>query len=234
MAFLKLGLGPFGIGGVRARDRDDMPNCTGGRSRHGTESAEPGSHEGRASGMALLLGEGTCTEQERTGLTGCCLKCLSGGVLGRAWSGATGTGLGPAGEWLMAKCLARGVKLNRGAWPGRRQSLDSGPDEASTTINVISAVGWFSGPSQPASADSAGKTTSQNQNLDPRERSRWPLYFVAITLIPTRRVCWEEQPWRRRIPPQLQLPAPRSSSGQKRSSRDRGRRNGHDRSDANY
>ena len=85
----------------------------------------------------------------RTGADGVdgCLKCSNGG----SWPGcATGTGLGPAGEWLMAKCLARGVKLNR-RWGGRNlalcPSLDSSLDQTKRELlaNVHHSLGLASG-----------------------------------------------------------------------------------------
>jgi hypothetical protein len=87
---LEIGTRAFWLwfGGVRAKDRDDMPNCTGGR-RRGTELAEPGSH-----------GDVGCGYWERA------LTPNRTGPAAQTGPGATGTGSRLAGEWLDgAPCL---------------------------------------------------------------------------------------------------------------------------------
>ena len=88
---------------------------------------------------------------------------------------ATGTGLGPAGEWLMAKCLARGVKLNRrwggGSGPVPESRLFSGPEEARAASQrpPLSGVG-VRGPGWHASADSRQANPDRSQINRPASR----------------------------------------------------------------
>ena len=60
MEFVKLGPGSFWLGGVRAKDGDDMPNGKGKKPGAGQNGHSPGFH----GDVLALLGEGTYTKQE--------------------------------------------------------------------------------------------------------------------------------------------------------------------------
>jgi hypothetical protein len=84
-----------------------------GRNR---QSQGPMRDEGRA--WRLLLGEGTCTEQERTGLTGRCLKCLN-------WGGGGSCREGP-GSGCHGNRLGSGRGMADGEMSGAGRQIKSG------------------------------------------------------------------------------------------------------------